>query len=258
MDPTKLHYGDPEIRDIGCGRFYYLQPLKCDGKDLYVASDWFRSDGIKFGLDRKPEMLAKVDGMVRNVLTICENEAIRQLKVPDDVLKQNNVNICSNELLYRNLYKDSNFLYAKLHRDCTFFNDQQKLIKRDELTYGEYRVVILVNGIYIGANAQNGKLASLQFRIYQIQFRKVEVQCLFDPVVGFVPVPIAHSTPISSPKTSANNLTELPKCPNAPKKPRRQSKKLSLQRQEALSGLKKLELGNENLQTPDLFKDTFN
>ena len=132
-------------------------------------------------------MMYKVAGSVRNILNVVEVEAVRQLKVPPEFIQQHNLDPASvtNESLYRPLYK-SDHLYSKLAPDCSFFNNRRQLIKKEELGYGEYRVVIAVSGLYIGSHAQEDKLASLHMRITQIQYRPVNVTCLLDPIPGLI------------------------------------------------------------------------
>ena len=166
-----------------------------------ISTDWFRSDGIKSSLDKKPEMMYTVAGHVRDILNGIEAEAVRQLKVPADLIQQHNLDPASvtSESLYRPLYK-SDHLFSKLSPDCSFFNNRRQLIKREELGHGEYRVVLLITGIYIGSHAQSDKLASLHMRISQIQYQPVNITCLLGQMPGLLsglacPQPSTQSFP---------------------------------------------------------------
>ena len=88
-------------------------------------------------------------------------------------------------------------MFAKLHRDCSVFNARREMIKRSDLGYGEYRVLLCVKGLYIGKNNENGVTASLHIIIFQIQYREVNVACLFESSAGMV----VHSTPPTTPST---------------------------------------------------------
>ena len=199
-----IQFSDPVPHIIeSSGKKYYMQDATNNGQDIMIVSDWFRSDGIKPGLDQKPELMFRTTGKVRDMLNMIESEAVRQLRMPSELLAQMGVDAqaTDNKMLYKPLY-NGDYLYAKLHRDCSFFNARQEMIKKSELGYGEYRVVVQVKGLYIGSHNENAALASLHIRIFQVQFREVNVTCLFDTPVAWLSNHSPHNT---SPETPVTN-----------------------------------------------------
>ena len=201
ITPTyKIHFSDPIPQVIHTtGKKYYMQLATNNGQDILICSEWFRSDGLKPGIDKKPEILFKTAGKCRDALNVIENEAIRQLRMPPEVLSELGLSAgqLENKALYKPLHKGE-FMYAKLHRDCSFFNAKRESIKNSDLAYGDYRVVIAVKGLYIGSHSENGTKASLHVRIFQLQYREVNVACLFDGVTGM----LTNGSQIATPSTS--------------------------------------------------------
>ena len=201
-----IHFGDPISQKIeSSGKKYYMQNVVNNGQDVMICSDWFRSDGIKFGIDRKPELLFKTSGRLRETLNVIESEAVRQLRIPPDFLSQSGIiaDHVDNKSLYKPLYHGE-FMYAKLHRDCSFFNNRREMIKGSDLGYGDYRVVICVKGLYIGSHNENGAMASLHIRIFQIQYREVNMTCLFETATsGMISKGLMTSPHNTSPQTSS-------------------------------------------------------
>ena len=48
------------------------------------TTDWFKSEGIRYGLDKKPEMLVLITETFHKTFKFVEDEAIRQLKIPSE------------------------------------------------------------------------------------------------------------------------------------------------------------------------------
>ena len=228
----KIHFSDPVCHTIeSSGKKYYMQNATSNGQDIMICSDWFRSDGVKPGLDKKPELMFKTAGRVRDVFNVIESEAVRQLRMPPELLAQMGVvaGQTDNQMMYKPIY-NGDFMYAKLHRDCSFFNSRREMIKKSDLGYGEYRVVVHVKGLYIGSHNENGALASLHVRIFQIQFREVNVACLFETSVGMVSLPCPHDTPPETPVTNPSVSTQGQPS-SSTKKNTRKNAKTPLQRQ---------------------------
>ena len=207
--PYKIHFSDPVSHIIeSSGKRYYMQNVTNNDQDIMIVSDWFRSDGIKPGIDKKPELMFKTTGRVRDVFNMIESEAVRQLRMPPELLAQMGVDAqpTDNKMLYKPLY-NGDYMYAKLHRDCSFFNARREMIKKSELGYGEYRVVVQVKGLYIGSHNENSALASLHTRIFQIQYREVNVACLFESSGGLLSTHSSHNTlpetPVQNPSVPA-------------------------------------------------------
>ena len=59
--------------------------------ELIFTTDWFKSEGIHYGLDKKPEMLVPTSPYFFRVFKAVEDEAIRVLKFPSEFqIKQTN------------------------------------------------------------------------------------------------------------------------------------------------------------------------
>ena len=246
----RYKFHDPIMCELNVpGKHYHLQKLTSDSDDVFITTDWFRSDGIKSAFGNKSEIFFKVSGTVRDILNVIEHEAVVQMKIPVEVIQRHNIQPdTALQSLYRNL-NSSDFLFGKLQRDCIIFNARRQVIRKEDTGFGDYRVLLHVKGLYIGPHAQEGKLLSLHMRIIQVQYREVSMACLLDPFPGLtrnptlaalnsVPVPIATSTPVS---------VKPPVCPGAPvKKPRGRQGKLALQRQNAVM---------ETTSTTDIFAD---
>ena len=249
---AKFKFEDPVLHELtGLGKCYHLQKLTVeDGQDVLITSGWFRADGIKHGFDKKPEISFHVNGMVREILSQIETEAVRQLKIPLELLQQHNISPDGH--LY-NVYRplsSSQYLYGKLQRDCVIFNNRRQVIRKEDAGFGEYRVLLHVKGLYIGSHSQEGKLASLHMRIIQIQYREANFTCLLDPTPGLTrnPVLTVINTPVAKPVTAQT-------VPNAPKKTSRsRQNKPVLQRQNAMVDAQLSGKVTENIAT-DFFAD---
>lgn len=207
LNAKHLKFDPPERHELSnVNRYYYTQNLQYNGKDLMFTTDWFKSEGIRYGLDKKPEMLVPVSEIFHKTFNLVEDEAIRQLKVPAEL--QNNQ---SNENVFKRLPL-MKYAYAKLNRDAVFFNKYCTVLKREELSYGEYRVILHVKGLYIGPHGQASKLASLQLRICQIQYCPIAVQCLFSTPIAPVAQP-QNTTPMIPPQTPQPGVSKKLKRP---------------------------------------------
>ena len=69
------------------GSTYHMHKETCDGHEVLIENDWFRSDGVKYGIDKKKEMFFNAGGNMRLYLHYIECEAVQQLKVPVEVLQ---------------------------------------------------------------------------------------------------------------------------------------------------------------------------
>ena len=228
----KIQFAEPISQIIESnGKKYYMQLATNNGQDIMICSDWFRSDGMKAGIDKKPEMLLKTGGRLREVLNVIEAEAVKQLHIPSELVSQ--FGLTATQLDGKTFYKpvhNGEYMYIKLHRDCAFFNAKREVMKKCDVGYGEYRVVIHVKGLYIGQN-ENGPTASLHLRIFQVQYRDVNVTCLFETSAGLL-------TNASQPNTQ-NPQNMPPETPSANppqpttsgKKNGRKGAKATLQRQ---------------------------
>ena len=224
---------------------YYMQDLTFNNSEVQLATDWFTSDGPRAGLDNKSEMLYVINENVRSTLQQIEAAAVQQLKVPVVLLQQNNVSPnTTNEMLYRPLY-GGNSLFSKLHRNCVYFNNRALPIEKQDLGFGEYKVLIRVTGIYIGYHSQEKKLASLHIRIHQIQYRELNVPCLLNQSSGLIIPNSQNLTPMAQAPQIVNMNTQPPPAiqpqhqpsTSAGKKSSRKQTKPVLQRQNAMEDM---------------------
>ena len=224
-------------RDLSCNRCYYIQNLKYDGGDLFLTTNWFKSEGVKDGIDKKAEMLFLSEGAVRDALKLLDEKALEQLKLPSEFI---GCAYFSNATAYRRV-PETTFMYAKLDQNVGVFSKTCQPLKLEDLSYGEYRIILHVKGIYIGPHGQGSKLASLQMRIHQIQFSPLTIQCMFTSslLVGNHAVVLPSSNQSVPPATPQPGQTAPPfPTPNAPKKPGRRPTKLQLQRQQTVQAEK--------------------
>lgn len=235
LNCKQLKFDKPERHDLSSGnRHYYTQSLNYNGRQLMLTTDWFRSEGICYGLDKRPEMLVSLSPHYRNIFKAIEEEAIKQLKLPSEF--QTNE---SNEAVFKRM-PSSTAIFAKLNRDAAFFNKLCNPLKRDELTYGDYRVILHVKGIYIGQHGHASKLVSLQLRICQVQFIPLTILCLFDKS-NVTPTVFKDQSQAVNHNQLVKNLPETPQ-PGTTKKIRRPR----LQRQNAVTETKV----QESMQQP--------
>ena len=108
-----------------------MQNASINGQDIMISSDWFRCDGVKPAFDKKFEIMFKTAGRVREALNFIEGEAVRQLRIPPELLPQTSVSggRIDNRRLYKPIYS-GDFMYAKLHRDCTIFNSRREMVRK--------------------------------------------------------------------------------------------------------------------------------
>ena len=218
LDSTKIYFNVPERHDLASNnRYYYMQALTYNGEDLYLESDWFESDGVKFNPAMKLEMMFRSNGIMKESLDMVQSEALRQLIIPAEY----NIAAEDKQRVYKLLPK-SNYLFAKLGRGVQYFNQNCQPIMRESLAYGQYRVIIHVKGIYIGPHGDTPARASLQMKIKQIQYVPVFIPCLFSSSTKFT------TPPASRPDGNAVSAI-VPETPKA-----RKTRKPKLQRQNAM------------------------
>lgn len=212
------------------GRHYYTQALKYKGSDLLATSDWFRSDGFKYSIDKKPELLVKLFPNTNLMLKGIEDVAIETVKLPAEYQHSGPI-----EPVFKRMPDITN-RYVKINYDAAIFNKVRLPIKKEELSYGDYRVMLHVKGIYIGAHGYGGKLASLQVRICQIQFIPIAIQCLFPNIAqqAAVQKPSNNAPETPQPDVTANLTTKKTRRPklqrqNAMIENRQQQKQENLQ-----------------------------
>ena len=203
------------------GRHYFTQSLKMNDQDVMLMTDWFYSKGIsKSTMDNKDEILIPLGHNIVKFLRNIEDLAISKgLKLPSEF--QNDL---PKDQIFKRLPARTS-LYVKCAYDMSCFDKTCKSLKREAVQAGEFRAMIHVKGLYIGSHS-NGKLASLQLRVSQIQNVPRNEPCLFNfaipPLMG-VGVPSALPKPIES--------NPVPPTPAPGKKLR----KPKLQRQNAIS-----------------------
>ena len=189
FDASNIKFEEPIRHELlSLGRHYYTQKLNCKGNDLLFTSDWFRSSGISRSMDKKPEILVKNFTAINSLLNSIEDVAVQQLKLPQEYQ-----HVGPNEPVFKRQAKLPS-MYVKLNPDFACFDKNMQVMNYPQLSYGDYRVIIHVKGIYIGIHGNSGKLASLQVRVAQLQFVPLSPPCYF----SMLPMP-------NLPSEKANN-----------------------------------------------------
>ena len=231
-----------ELRDGS--RCYYTQDLKFQGGELLVQTEWFQSSGVKDGLESyKKEMLVPISNELRQLLKEIETLAIDEgLRLPAEFGGYQKPP--SNANIFKHLpLTDREKLFVKLNYDAVGFDKYCKPFAFDKMQTGQFRAVIHVKGLYIGNHpANDGKLASLQMRITQIQNDPKSVQCLFK----------------GNNSTLASTFSAVPQTPQPAvepvplTQPAKKGRKPKLQRQNAVTD------ANQNQELSRLPPDFFN
>ena len=183
MDVQALQVGEPIRYDLSGGdRYYYIQDVKYNGQDLYLQSDWFTSEGPKRSQFNKLEMLVKIDSKLKQIL----KELQQVLK--DKVTYPSEYQILENQKdEYFKCLPDKTFIFGKVGQGVQCYDKTRKSIAFEKLQYGNYRVIFLLKGIYIGRHCQSTHLSSLHLKIQQIQCEAVNMPCLFSLVPSVTP-----------------------------------------------------------------------
>ena len=231
-----------ELRDGS--RCYYTQDLKFLGRELLVQTEWFASIGVKTGIESyKKEMLVPISNELRQVLKEIETLAINEgLRPPAEFVGYQKPP--SNADIFKHLpLTDREKLFVKVNYDAACFDKYCKPIAFDKMQAGQYRVAIHIKGLYIGHHpANDGKLASLQLRVTQIQNDPKSVQCLFNGNNS-----VQASTFSVVPETPQPTVEPMPLT-----QPAKKGRKPKLQRQNAMTDV------NQNQELPRLPADFFN
>ena len=199
LDAQAVQVEEPIRFELDGGdRHYYIQDIKYNGQYLYLQSDWFLSEGPKkspFG--NKTELLVKVDSNLKQMLKAQEDIAKEKLTYP----KEYNIDD-SNKKEYFKCLPDKSFMFGKIGRGIQCYDKSCKPMTFDKLQYGNYRVIFMMKGIYIGTHGASNHLASLHLKIMQIQCDALNLPCMFNLIPAVTPVSEKVSsiavTPIST------------------------------------------------------------
>ena len=231
-------FEDPQRNTLqSLNQHYYTQALKYQGKDLYLASDWFYAPGLKPSIDNKTEILAVLQPSLVKAIKSIEEIVTRHggLKLPVEY---------QGPTPAKDLFKflpDRDNYYLKLQHDAPIFDRTGKPTKVDLLSMGDYRVMIHVKGLYIGHHP-TGKLVSLQLRVVQVQHIPRAPECMFVAI----PPPASNNavSEVVQPVAEAAAL-------NAPSKRGRKPQKLM--RQNAVIGNNNTEIVGQDFYQENLF-----
>ena len=199
-------------------KHFYLQELKYQNKSLYIQSDWFVSEGPKVNSFQKPEILLKAAGAVKNTLQSIEALAKAQIKYPTEY----EVDEEKKDEYFKCIPDKSDFLYCKMAQDAQCFDIDCHPLAPQSLSYGRYRAILHVKGIYIGQHGPSKSLASLMIKVEQLQYESLVLPCLFS---SHVP---NNENILTAPKTPP------PSIPPTPQLKKKQGRKPRLQRQNAV------------------------
>lgn len=256
LDVSKIKLSVPFRHSLNQGsETFFTQPLSYDGNELYMISPWFKSSGVSYSNifeKSKPEMLVRLSKDMKKAFTDIENEAIKQFYIPSDFIVPTGT---TKESLFKYI-PDVNNLFVKLSPECMIYDTSFKNINKKDLSFGNYRVVLHVVGVYIGNMQQcRGKMASLTVRISQIQFVPIHNPCLFQQgnqnVLNF-DTESANVAPVAADVPTATAIVDAPS--EKPTKATRRPRRPKLQRQNAI------EVDNDvdNLFSKDMLDQVLN
>lgn len=250
INPAGIRFHEPERQEIAGGtedRHYYTQLLTYNNDNLYIQTDWFESQGLRYSTPFKSEMLVAMNSLTKNALTVIQAEAIKQLKFPAEF----QVSGDKKADFFKSLPLTAGMIFAKCTQATRVFDSACNMIAKESCKYGKYRVILQPLGIYIGPHGSSAKLASLQVKIAQIQYQEVNIPCMF--------APLTESPRQTAPEVVHNNKPQKPSnvqkaieqieaaaVEMAPKKKPRRPK---LQRQNAVIDMDLFDLDNLNTST---------
>lgn len=220
-------------------RHYYTQSLKCNGKDLFLQTDWFNCPGIKETIDNKKEILVTLTPEVCQVLKNIEAQAkCNGVKLPMEYQSVANTDF------FKPLPERTNF-FMKLKYDTICFDQQGAPLKFEQLGIGDYRAVIHVKGLYIGHHP-SGKTVSLQLRIAQLQYIARTPTCMFGSVPSFT---LAPPPPSFNSKTVMSEQVPINVQQNVQPAAKKGRKPTKLQRQNAFNEMKIQQEEHRNMES---------
>ena len=153
----------------------YLHLYK-DGVFTFMTN-WFASEGLSHSVyDKRLEMRFRFTEALKQIVHELESVAITSYVIPNGNDRFANI---TKEALFKRIPVGVHHLFAKLAPECICFDENFDKIDKKELAYGNYRLVVQIPSIYIGRHGQDTKLASLMFRVTQIQYHAVDPPCLF-------------------------------------------------------------------------------
>ena len=181
LDTQALQFEEPVRYELNGGeKQYYIQDIKYSGRDMYLQSDWFLSEGPRKNNfnSAKPELLVKVDKNLKEVMKALENVAKTKVIYPAEYQIDSN----QKENYFKCLPDEKSFMFGKIGQGIQCYDKNLKAMTFDKLVYGNYRVIFMVKGIYIGSHGSTDHLASLHLKIMQIQCQPLNLPCLFSLV----------------------------------------------------------------------------
>lgn len=246
INPAGIRFLEPVRQEIAGGtedRHYYTQLLTYNNDNLYIQTDWFESQGLRYSSPFKSEMLVAMNSLTKNALSTIQAEAIKQLKFPAEF----NVPEDRKAACFKSLPLTAGMIFAKCTQATRVFDTNCNMIAKESCKYGKYRVILQPTGIYIGAHGTSKNLASLQLKIAQIQYEEINIPCMFAPLAESSNQPVAEVVHNNKPKSTivqkAIEQIEAAAVEMAPKKKPRRPK---LQRQNAMIDMDLFDLDKLN------------
>lgn len=190
------------IKDIGkkaVARFFQNLTYEGDNK-LFLELDSFQCDGLSKSYFNDEVHIAVPKSIVSELLKLDEYIA-KQFKLPEEAPSKWKASKSPYKSLNNSKYDK---IYIKLDENIKAFNFERQLLKSPNYDVGEYKLIIRVNGIFIGVHGETEKYASLQLRVTQIMYRpSFEDGCLFSTAS-------MKDTRVMPPSTSAETLPSKP------------------------------------------------
>ena len=187
LDTQALQFEEPVRYEINGGeKQYYMQDIKYNGQDLYLQSDWFLSKGPRKNIfnNAKTEILVTVDKNLKEVMKALENVAKTKVIYPAEYQIDSN----QKDKYFKCLPEDKKCIFGKIGQGIQCYDKNCKAMNFDKLDYGNYRVIFMVKGIYIGTHGPSDHLASLHMKVMQIQYSALNLPCMFSLI------PTVHSS----------------------------------------------------------------
>jgi hypothetical protein len=232
INPAGIRFHEPERQEIGENRYYYIQLLTYNNENLYIQTDWFESQGLRYISPFKSEMLVAMNLLTKNALAAIQAEAIKQLKFPPEYQITEDKKAES----FKTLPLTGGMIFAKCTQATQVFDGKCNMIAKESCKYGKYRVILQPTAIYIGSHGTSKKLASLQLKISQIQYCPVETPCMFEPVThpSQQSEVVYNNKPVGPERVSVQKAVEEIEAAAVEMAPKKKPRRPKLQRQNAM------------------------
>lgn len=180
VDPNLVRFEAPELQVLSGkeARHYYTQRLTYNNSILCLQTDIFEGVGLRYSNPQKPEMLIRMNETLRKTILTLQDEAIKHLKFPEEFKVEDG----KKKDYFKLISPNCGTIFAKLTPETQVYDPKCQPFPKEALSFGNYRVIIHIPGIYIGPHGNTSNLASLQFKVLQIQYLPIIKPCMFTPM----------------------------------------------------------------------------